>query len=156
YFNSGFGFRDQLIEGLSKIKINFFNESSVPDKVVLGKNGWMFLWGEYYNIKQDYLRINLHTDEEIVSVFEVWDNRLKSLSEKGIAHYTALFHNQHSIYGENLPYRVRVQRKDTFSRAQQVMSFYKSHTSPLKILDVTPQLQKKKDSDIYYKHDSHW
>ena len=156
YFSKSFGFREMLIEGLSKIKINYFHESSVPDKVVIGNNGWMFLWGNYYNIEQDYLHTNLHTNEELISVFEVWNSRFLNLKNQNIDYYITYFPNKHTIYGENLPYRIRIQQNDTVSRAQQVMNYYKNSDSNLKILDITEQLIGKKDQKIYYRHDSHW
>ena len=157
YFSDNFGFREDLVSLLSYLKVKLFNESSVPDKVIIGQNGWMYLWGNFYQIKQDYTRENLHSTEELKEVFDTWDQTQKKLNESGIKHYIAFYPNKHTIYPEFLPYRIKLLQKDTISRADQVLKYFKETKSSLKLLDIRSNLiSAKKNGILYHKHDSHW
>src|SRR5690606_36729571 len=97
-------------------KVKIFNESSVPDKVIIGQNGWMYLWGDFYKIKQDYTRENLHSIIELKKIFNTWEERKNNLRDQGIKHYIVFYPNKHTIYPENLPFRIKLLQKDTISR----------------------------------------
>jgi|GEM_PF-631820 len=157
YYSDNFGFRETLVSLLSYLKVKVFNESSVPDKVIIGQKGWMYLWGDFYKIRQDYTRENLHSPTELKEIFETWVQTQNQLKKDGIKHYITFYPNKHTIYPEYLPYRIKLLQKDTISRADQVLNYHVETNSGLNILDIRSTLiNEKKDNILYHKHDSHW
>jgi hypothetical protein len=157
YYSDNFGLRENLVSLLSYLKVKVFNESSVPDKVIIGQKGWMYLWGDFYKIKQDYTRENLHSPTELKKIFNSWVQTQNQLNKDGIRHYITFYPNKHTVYPEYLPYRIKLLQKDTVSRADQILNYHKETNSSLNILDIRSKLiNEKKVNFLYHKHDSHW
>lgn len=157
YFDDNFGLRSALINWGSLIKIKYFKSSNNLDKVALGKDNWLFLSGSFDNILNDFSRKNLYSKEELVSLITIWELREKYLASKNIRYYKAFWPNKHSIYAEKLPLVIRIQPLDTLSRIDQVIKYLNESKSSVKLVDVRGELKdKKKEAQLYYKHDTHW
>src|ERR1051325_1041106 len=50
YYKENFGWRNALFYAYSRWKLNVLGESPLPEKVVVGKNGWFYLGNSYNNV----------------------------------------------------------------------------------------------------------
>lgn len=152
YFNDSFAFREQLIKWNTTIRFNHFRISPIPDRVITGKNDWLFYTGE--NVIQDYKCTQPFSQEELEKIRINLETRRGLLREQGSEFLVFVAPNKHTIYSENLPDSVRKSGK--MSRLDQVLE-YLSENSDLQIVDLRDRLLKAKESiRVYHKTDTHW
>lgn len=151
YFNDHFGFREWLIRRYNYIHM-FWLKTSPIEKVMLGKNGW--LYRNEYKITDDYRGLA----ELNQSQLKFWQNALTArkrwLAKQSIHYVLAIAPNKQSIYPEHLPNYVNQVHTD--SRLDQFLSYMRNNSS-VDILDLRiPLKEAKKDRQVYFKVDSHW
>ncbi|GGG07380.1 alginate O-acetyltransferase AlgX-related protein [Pontibacter amylolyticus] len=157
YFNDNFGFRHELIEMGRDIRLNLFKESFMPEKVAIGKDGWLFLSGEYDNIIDDYARRNLYDSTKLRQVAMRTLEKKAFVEAKGGRFFKVFYPNSHSIYPELLPYQIQIQKVDTLSRVEQVNQYLQKLDGSIQVIDVRPDmLEAKKEAQLYLKYDTHW
>lgn len=154
YFNENFGLRDKLIELGGRINVDIFNSSLNPENAIFGNNNWLF-----YNKKaayKSYSNSNLLDEAELTTFVNTLEKRKINNEKNEIKYFFSFWPNKHTIYSEFLPFSMRIQKKDSMSKADQIIEKSKSLKS-LKIIDVRDALIKeKKKHQIYYKNDTHW
>ena len=148
YLNDHFGFREKLVRLNSQTRLKL--GISPSDKVVIGKDGWLYYSAE--KIIEQYRGIEIFSSLELDSWMEAAESRNKWLAERGIKYFFAFFPEKTSGYPEFLPDWIR---RGTTIRRDQVTK--KLEGSNIPYIDVTPAvLEAKKNSPVYYKTDSHW
>ncbi len=155
-FKTNFIFRPDIITINNFLKIKIFKHSPI-NKVLLGKNGWLFYAheNEYYNVIDYYRSINPFNVEEL----EYWKNRLESryywLKKQGIEYLFIVAPNKSTIYNNFLPDHINKTKQK--NRFDQLIYYLNNNESPVKILDLRKELfEKKKLSKLYRLTDSHW
>ncbi len=157
YFNDNFGYRSELIEFGRAIRLGLFKESYMPEKVALGREGWLFLSGEYDNIVDDYARRNLYDSAELKQIVNQTLVKKEYVEAKGAKFYKVFYPNAHSIYAELLPYQILIQKIDTLTRADQVNEYLHKRNTGFQVIDVRDEvLAAKKEVQVYFKYDTHW
>lgn len=150
YFNDNFGFRPTLIhlQGLAKLKL--FGISTSP-RVIVGKDGWLFLSAEYSATGRR--QMPAFTDEQLKDWKLLLEGRRDWLARRGIRYVLTVFPRKEVIYPEFLPDTFQPQEE---SRFDQLYSYLKQH-SDVPIIDLRQALLGAKTSrQIYYKTDTHW
>jgi hypothetical protein len=150
YFNDHFSLRNQFIKLKSKLIINALQKSPMPDKVIFGKDGWMFL---VKNELAEYRGTNIMKQVDIEKVVKEFLRREAYLNKRNTKLYIAIAPIKYSIYPEFLPsYVDKVNRK---TRTDLIVK--ELNDSGLNVLDLRPVLLKeKKNGLLYYKTDNHW
>lgn len=82
YFNNHVPFRSQLITLSSLADVNLFREKNINDKVVIGKNNWLFLSAQQN--MEDYKGTNLFTREQLETVVNNLLTSKDYLDKRGI------------------------------------------------------------------------
>lgn len=154
FFNDHFPLRNYFIAKLSEIKIMYLGISPLPEKVIIGKNGWMFMTMNDYetHIGRDtlsYVGIRQFTREII--------RRSNFLKLRNCKYYYVIVPTKYSIYPEYLPgyfklakyYTLSDQIKDALSKAG------------IAVIDLRDELIKSKagdlkGEDLFLKSDNHW
>ncbi len=126
--------------------------TSPVEKVVLGKDDWLFFAGE--RVIPDFQNTELFSQEQL----EIWANSLvarqKALAEKGIDYIFVIAPNKHTIYSEYLP--DYIVKKQTQSRFDQLTNYLEKYTD-VNFLDLRPALlEAKKNKLLYWPRDTHW
>jgi hypothetical protein len=154
FYNDAFGLRAFYIDLGAVVKTRFFN-SSPSERVIIGKEGWVFL-GKSFKLYEDYTHRNLLDADQLAIKKKVYGKRKKLHTQLGIDYYKIYYPNKHSIYEEYLPNRFINLKIDTVSRAEQ-LTIYLQKQNLVKMLSVKQALLKaKKDHPTYLKVDSHW
>ena len=157
YYNDNFGWRSELINWGSLIKLHLFRSSINPDKVMFGKNGFMFFTDKQFQIFQSFTHTDLLSPENLQAIITNLETRKDSLNKNGIAYLLAFWPNPHTIYENLLPLTMKVQIKGKVSKADQLIANLKIKKSPVKVIDVRNTLLKARNqTQIYRKFDSHW
>jgi len=152
YYNDNFGLRQSLSNYYINFKSNRLNESPLPNKVIIGKNGFYFLGNSFSNVVNESLGFNLFTKKELTVIKNTVLDRKKWLNDKGMKFYLAVTPNKHSVYRTNLPFNFSP--KET--RKQQIIT-HLSKDNTINFIDLGEQFIHKKGNHLLYrKLDSHW
>lgn len=155
YYNDHFPFRYQLVFLHNLLKFKILNVSAI-DKVVLGKDGWLFL--ENQNPRPgtvEYFRgIKPFTQPELEQWRQLLEQRYKFLKAQGIHYLFVIAPNKNTIYPELMPDSIR--KVNNHSRWDQLLKYMTQHTD-VPLIDLRPALLKAKNHHrVYSLTDTHW
>ncbi len=129
--------------------------SGNPRRVVVGRQGWLFLGNRYQQVldKTQGIGNTQTSNESIDRSIEELLRRQRWLTAKGIMTLFVIAPNKHTVYPEFLPTEVLVPQanfSDDFVARAQVAGLH--------VLDLRKALQKAKSvsEPLYFKTDSHW
>jgi len=152
YYSDHFPFRSELVQEFNKFNYNNFRISPLPDKVVIGQNGFLFMSNFQMETFQGR---NLFTGDELKSVVKELIYRRDYCLSRGIKFYFVILPQKHTIYSEFIPSRFKP------SSVHQTLRVQLEKQLKLKdfdFIDPTDSLieKKKEKYPLYYKTDNHW
>lgn len=145
---------DRIESYRNYIVYKLFNKSMEQEKVIVGKDGFLFLGNGYGKVL--YKMNGMYRPSK--SKLDKWTNQLKDLQKwyenQGIKFLIVLAPNKHSIYKEKLPNWMQYDEKTI---TDDIMEF--SIHKKINILDLRKifvEYKKEHDLLIYQKTDTHW
>lgn len=153
YFNDNFGFRNALISAGGILKAKIFNTSPRLDKVIVGRNNWLFYWenasrNSFYNL-QPFKAKNLGYLGQMLTKVKNKSNEIDA------TFVVSIYPNKHNIYREYLPTLISDEINENGNRKKQLELFLKKEQIPF-ISHENLNAHKNTDKQLYYKNDSHW
>ena len=152
YFDQTFEMKPWMVGIDAKFKVNVFNLSPNPDKVVVGRDRWLFIAGE----KMDaYRGVYPFSGEQLEIIKKHLHARALHAREiSGARLYLVIIPLKQSVYPEYLPLHIKKVRPET--RTEQFQNIFRNDTL-VKVIEVKTDLQREKSSHLlYYKTDNHW
>jgi hypothetical protein len=151
YFTDHFPFRNEIIKKYSEFSRNIFNISPMPDKVVTGKDGWLYMVSkclEGFQGKSNFSNSGLE------SIKNELEYRINYCSKRGIKYYFVILPHKATIYPEFIPLRYKSNNK--YTPRTQLTQYLTKHNIPF--IDVTDDIigAKSKGEILYKKTDNHW
>lgn len=151
YYNDHFGFRNSLI------RLNFFVKYkllgiSPSDKVIVGKNGWLFNAsdGEMY----DYRGMPEFDETMLQKSVAFIERKRQFLEQRGIKYIFVIAPNKSTVYRELMPDSINRLRTGTVT--DDLVSCLRKHSN-VTVIDLRQALLTCKNMrQVYYKTDSHW
>jgi len=151
FFNENFSIRSYLVKAFNLFNLKVLKKSPIPDRVILGKDGWLFM-GKTED--ESYTGKKRLTEAELEEFKKEMDFRKKYLNERGIQFYFVIAPIKAAIYPEKIPNDKLRNHKQTWG--EQVLD-YLNKNSELKPIDVYSVLRENKGKELlYYKLDNHW
>ena len=157
YFSDHFGFRDAIIRGYNILKFKI-GDSPTAD-IMIGQEGWLYLGSpkpsnKYKDVFDSALNITTFEDDELESIASNFQQKKDWLKDQGIEYVFVLVPEKHTVYPEYLPKFAR--RPQGKTSTEQLRDYLQKHTD-VPVVDVLPEiLNRKKDTQVYYKKDTHW
>jgi hypothetical protein len=152
YFEDQFGFRGDLIKFYSKYKTKLWRSSPIPNKVLMGKNKWLYTVED--SLMEDYRGLRKFNSNQLDEIYTNLMYRKNRLAKMGIAYYILIAPNKQTIYPEYIPSSYPIANKET--RWIQTKSYLLGKGIDF-IVDPTDALIKSKTStQSYFKTDLHW
>jgi hypothetical protein len=152
YMEDRIGLKSLLVGLNSRLVYEVLNKTK-SDRVVLGKNDWLFyIFKADGDNLSDFLKTNLFTDTEISALIRQINDRKTWCEQNGIRFVFFISPNKHNIYPEYYP----VRRPEGEHRTE---NFLKKTPREIKDHIVYPKeflLSKKGDNLLYYENDTHW
>jgi hypothetical protein len=150
YFNDNFGLRTLLLRLNSNFSTVMLGRSP-SDKVIFGKDKWLFLAGDQaidqYRNRRPFSPFQLEDAREALS------RRVRHAAELKAPYLFVVVPDKHNIYPEQMPSYLK--RHDRPSQLDQILTIAKSVDVPM--LDLrTALLRGKSDGLVYLKDDTHW
>lgn len=151
YINDNFSLRSQLIQFYSRINLKI-GVSTKPNKVLIGKNGFLFLGNYWTNVVEQVKGKSIFNNTELNNWLLQFNNRKNYLDRKDIELFVLVAPNKHSIYSEFLPSYIK---KSNENRLNQICF----SNRVFNLINPTQEIlnAKAKFGDyLYPKTDSHW
>lgn len=154
YYQDQFGFRAHLVQAYNRTKMAMGDSPS--EKVILGKNGWLF----YRGIADDDLinatrGIRKYNQPELEQYARVLQARYDWLAERDIRYIFVIAPNKHTVYPEYLPDHMYQVNADTLT---DQFTNYMAHHTTVPVVDLRQPLIDGKNERrlLYFKSDTHW
>lgn len=129
-----------------------FNKSLEQDKVISGKNKFLFLGNNYENVLHKTNGIFKANQEDLEKYAKQLQDLQNWYKKQNIKLIIALAPNKHSVYKENLPNWMQTNEK---TLTDNIVEFLQEKN--IEILDLRSFLEAEKKQDLlYYKSDTHW
>ncbi|MEZ5195806.1 MAG: hypothetical protein R2764_05250 [Bacteroidales bacterium] len=150
YYNDHFSLRNQLVRFKSNLAIHVFRQSPMPDKVIIGKNDWLYLVKDELDTYRGKLQLQ---EEELKKLANEVVRRRDYLDNRGIKMYFVIAPTKYTIYPEFLP--AYVKRIRPLNRTDQVKQALLE--AGIGVLDLRDSLKLAKEKHmLFYKTDNHW
>lgn len=164
YYKENFGFRNALFYVYSRWQLWGLQQSPLPEKVVVGKQGWFFLGDSYNNVVKQHRGLMPLSADSARLIADHLAKRQAELARQGIKLYVLIAPDSHSIYPEFLPDRVAHMaalpagnRNRSGSTRLDVLRQAITTQTNVPFIDLRDTLQAaKKDEVVYYQTDTHW
>lgn len=150
YFNDRFAFRNLMLKMNGMIKLYIFNTTSVPDKMEIGKDNWLFSAGKNYVDQTS----KPFTSEELDLIETNFEIITKWLADRNIQYYFVCTPVKARIYPDKMPKALLKQCE--FSKWNQLYELLNDNDK-LRLIDVREELIEGRNiRDTYIKTDTHW
>jgi len=150
YFKDNFAFRDILIRLYRNIKLGLLITNPFPDRVVIGREGWMFLGDYSSSTIKETKGLSVFSDRALELITKNIAESIRLCDSAGIGLYLAIAPEKGTVYGNFLP--IIQSRRPT--KLQQVKKQLNKIGFPL--MDLKDNFKQLQNPAIYYKTDSHW
>ncbi|HSQ35258.1 MAG TPA: hypothetical protein VLQ89_04620, partial [Candidatus Binatia bacterium] len=155
WYNDHFTFRTRLVYLNNLLTYRMFHTAATA-KVVIGKEGWLFLGNinPYFNEVDYYRNLKPFTIRELRHWQIILEQRRDWLRRRGIHYLFVIAPNKSTIYPEFMP--TAIKKINPRSRQDQLLAHLRRY-STVKIVDLRPALlAAKKVRPAYYRTDTHW
>ena len=153
FINDTVPFKNELTAFNAYLNLKLFNTVQ-NDKVLLGKDGWLF----HKNVDDsksidDYQGLDHYTREELASITEKLITLDKILAEKGVEFKFIIPPNKEQVYSRYMPDSIPVL---DISKTQQLADYVNANSRVCLIYPREYLLNLSETEHIYYKYDTHW
>jgi len=156
WFSDAFGLRSDLISASARLQYDLFGKSMDIQKVVAGKNGFLFLGDYFENVLKQSMNIEYFNEANLTAFMDSLENIHSYLNREGVAFLFVIAPNKHSIYPEYLPSRFKKNARGHNVHDQVVKRLSKSDIHFVDLREVLIEAKRKYGDPLYYKTDSHW
>lgn len=151
-YDNNFGGRSVLVNLFINLKKQLPNNSPLPQKVVIGKEGYYYLVD--YNCMDDYRNVSRWKKDEMENLVTKLESNQSMLDSLHIPYLIVVVPEKQQIYPEYLPDNIT--KIDGISRFEQFKKYIKSQNSTLNVIDLSEVILQNKTKKLYFKKDSHW
>jgi len=153
YLNDQFTLKPLLAYFDAAFKYELFGVSSQPNKVIIGKNDYLFPVG--LDILNDYKHHIHFIPAGLQSILITLEERKEWLSKKGIPFIIVFAPNKQTVYPEYMASEYIPGQY--FGRLDQLLQYIKTNSN-LEIINLREVLlaQKGNNNSLFYKYDMHW
>ena len=154
YYKENFGWRNALFYQYSQWKYNILGVSPLPEKVVVGKNGWFFPGNSHNNVVNQYRGLQPISLATLDSITHRLTYYQRELAKQNIRLYVLVAPDSYTIYPENVPDYLKTRKSlSNFDRLKQHLA---QHTT-VPLVDVRAKLRAAKAINVTYcQTDTHW
>ncbi len=150
YFEDHFPLRETLLDLFQLIKERGLNVNPFPERVVEGKNGWLFLGDYYSEVLKESKGLSCFTDQQVSQITSSVLRVKNTLDSMGIVFCIAVAPNKLTVCGEYL--NIVASGKPTkFEQLDQSLKMKGFH-----LIDLKYGFSQYPSKSLFYSQDSHW
>lgn len=151
-YENNFNGRFLLVNGYIKLKKLIPDNSPLPQKVLIGKEGYYYLVN--YNSMDDYRNVSRWEKDEMENLVTKLESNQKMLDSLHIPYIIVVVPEKQQIYPEYLP--DNISKIQGLSRFEQFKNYIQTNNSSLNVIDLSTVLHLNKSKKLYFKKESHW
>ncbi|MCB0633685.1 MAG: hypothetical protein R2824_13950 [Saprospiraceae bacterium] len=154
YYNDHFNWRNYFIRASTFLNYHAFRNSALPDKVIVGKDGWLFRSGFQMEMYSGRYRFS---KEELAAIQTELEYRQQTVEASGARYYLIIPPMKAQLYGDFLP-ETYARRINSETCAEQLIRHLREH-STVQVIDLIQPLkalQKTTDRKLFLQTDHHW
>ena len=151
HFSSNFGLKLSLVEVYKSWTENVFNDNPLPNKVITGKEGWLFLGNSENKAVSQSLGFTSFTIKELNQIAINVQKQREWLEHREIQYFIAVTPSKHSVYRPYLPFNAKY-KPTKFD----VLKEYLKKEIDFELIDLKEYYQLTTSYIYFYKHDTHW
>ncbi len=153
YFGDHFGFRKLLFRWNALFHTYVLRASPLPDNVVFGKDGHLFLMRK--GVVDQYRNLPIFSENELQLICERLEKRRRWLAEQGISYYLTVAPMASTIYPDKLPDKYAPLPGRTSGLDQLIAALHER--TGVSFIDMRAPLRAARAvRDPYYTTDIHW
>ena len=151
YYNDQFPLRQRIVKTYNWVVFNIFKRSPLPNKVILGQDGWLFMAGTEYDCFDGSDQL---TEKEMSNIKKELEYRKQYHEARGRKYYFMVAPVKANIYPELLPEGSAQQ--STMGTGESLVT-YLNKESCINVINMYDVLRRNKHrGQLYYKLDNHW
>jgi alginate O-acetyltransferase complex protein AlgJ len=151
FYTDNFTIRSIMVKYYNLLNLEFFEISPIPDQVLIGKDGWLFMEG---NEMDSYRGKNRLKKSEMEALKLELEYRTKYLSERGCKFYFVIAPSKANIYPEKIPDNIYQIYNQCWS---EQLNEYLATTNTVNFISAYKTLMNNKSKELlYHKLDNHW
>lgn len=151
FYNDTFSLRSRMVRAYSIYNLSVFKKSPVPDIVIIGNDGWLFLQGPEFDT---YTGKNFLTQKELLDFKKELEYRQNYLAKRNCKFYFLIAPSKPNIYPEKVPFE-NLKMKEQ-SLGEELLSFLEKNSTVRAVNLYSTLKEKKKNYRTYYSLDNHW
>lgn len=151
YYKEKFGGKNEFVKLYNFIQYHLLQSSPLPESVVLGKDGWLFLGNRFNNIIYSHIGIDTLTKSDLESTWRSIQNRQEYLKQRNIKYYVCIAPNKHTVYDKYLP--THFQNRNT-TKLEQLKSYLKM--KDFELIDLKDNFYQYDTFRLFHKTNTHW
>ncbi len=152
WYSDNFGFRNELVK-LNSLAYSIINTSAIPDKVIMGRNNFLFAGNIMGNAVSQHQGIDTFCIEELDRYHQNLATVKDFFNERGVKFYMTIVPGKHSIYDDYLPVYARKYFPD---RYDQIISFGNGELDIIDLREILLEAREQYGDLVYNKSDTHW
>lgn len=154
YYEVNFGMRDVYFFLYSNFKYFLLHSSPLPEKLVIGEEGWFFLGNSYSDIIAKAMDKVPPSPEMLERISGLIKSRYEQSQKNDIDYLVCIAPDKHTVYFNYLPDWCRPAHHSTRT---SYISGYLGQKSGVDVIDLKDKILLYKDSiRLYHKLNSHW
>lgn len=154
YYKENFGWRNALFYQYSQWKFKALGVSPLPEKVVVGKNGWFFPGNSHNMVVNQYRGLQPLSSATLDSISGRLTFYQRELAKQGTRLYVLVAPDSYTIYPENVPDYLKTRK--SASNFDQLKEHLAQRTR-VSLIDVRDKLRAAKAINVTYcQTDTHW
>ncbi|WP_461096917.1 alginate O-acetyltransferase AlgX-related protein [Spirosoma luteolum] len=154
YYKESFGGRNALFYAYSHWKLSVLGQSPLPEKVVVGKDGWFYPGNFFADVARQHQGLRPISRSMMQAIAARLSRYQQQLARRGARLYVMVAPDSHTIYPEHLP--DNLQRTATSANLDALYQYLQQHTT-VSVIDIRrPLLDAKAVRPVYYQTDTHW
>lgn len=154
YYEVNFGMRDVYFFLYSNFKYFLLHSSPLPEKLVIGEEGWFFLGNSYSDIIAKAMDKVPPSAEMLEQVSGLIKSRYEQAQKNDMDYLVCIAPDKHTVYYNYLPGWCRPAHQ---SARTSYISDYLGQKSGVDVIDLKDKILLHKDSArLYHKLNSHW
>jgi len=151
YYLENFGLKSTLVNNYIHFKDTILNENPIPNRVISGKNDWLFLGNHFNNVLNNSYGNDPFTNKELINTITYLKGVKSYFDSKDIPFYFVVAPDKNRVYQEFLPYQLK-------QKTTKLETLKEALKDKIDIIDLSaPLLEKKSEKQLLYlKTDTHW
>lgn len=149
YYASNFSLKQHLFKPYYFIQNTIFSKNPLPEKVVNGNDGWLFLGDSYSDVILESRGLLKFSKKQVNLIRKNILSATNYLKENDITYYVAIAPNKHTIYGDKL-FNTNYNGE---TKKTQVHNALSNHN--LKLIDLGEGFDEVQEQ-LYFKTNTHW